>query len=370
MKLIATIFLLILSFQLEAQQIWHKAVVSVPVADLKSTPQPTDISKQPPLWYRDAPNQETQCVFNEKMLVKESTDPNWYEVLPVEQFEFRENEWKPCAGCMIEKNKVALMEIFPKYNLVTQSLWTTVFTSPDKQASISILSLGTMFEGTKSSNDFWQINLPNNRVGFVSANDIYEISNHDLAREFMLRDRVVSTAKMLVNSFYVWGGRSAPFFNQLGRHVKFNNQITGVDCSGLVNLAFRVAGLNVPRNSKDQKNAATMIASGKDLLPGDLIFFHDLKKNRITHVIMYIGEDSIIESTGSSTWDGVIIQKFGDRFRVGKEAVVNGQDYEIKCYKQGVEKTDRFEFISYKIFLGTFFRPIEQLKELRNRALA
>ena len=370
MKLIATIFLLCLSFQLEAQPTWHKALVSVPVADLKSTPQPTDVSKQPPLWYRDAPNQETQCVFNEKMLVKESADPNWYEARPLEQFEFNENTWKPCAGCMIEKNKVTLVENFPKYNLVTQSLWTPVFSSPDQQAQILNLSLGSMLEGTRINNNFWQINLPNNRIGFVSVNDIYEFSKHDLDREFILRNHVVSVAKKLVNSFYIWGGRSAAFFDQTGRHVKLDNQITGVDCSGLVNLAFRAAGLNVPRNSKDQKNAATMIESGKDLLPGDLIFFHDLNKGRVTHVIIYIGEDLIIESTGSSTWDGVLIQKLSDRFRVDKEAIVNGQDYEIKCYKQGTEKTDRFEFIPYKIFLGTFFRPIEQLNARRKLALA
>jgi hypothetical protein len=232
-----------------------------------------------------------------------------------------------------------------------------------------------MLEGTRINDNFWQIKLPQNRIGFVLKNDIYEIQRLSLEREFYLRDHVVSTAKKLVNSFYVWGGRSAALFDQAVRHVQFGNQITGVDCSGLVNLAFRAAGLNVPRNSKDQKNAATMIESGNDLLPGDLIFFHDLKKSRITHVIMYIGkdektgEDLIIESTGSSTWDGVLIHRISDRFRVSKKNIVNGQDYEIKCYKQGTEKTDKFEFNVFKIFLGTFFKPIEQLQRLRRWAL-
>ncbi|MDA8283037.1 MAG: NlpC/P60 family protein, partial [Actinomycetota bacterium] len=47
----------------------------------------------------------------------------------------------------------------------------------------------------------------------------------------------------------------------------------GFDCSGLVQAAYRVAGISLPRVAQDQYDATAKLGPGDPLQPGDLIFF-------------------------------------------------------------------------------------------------
>lgn len=67
---------------------------------------------------------------------------------------------------------------------------------------------------------------------------------------------VLAVADRLLDVPYVWGGLSA----------------YGVDCSGLVHLAHRRLGVEVPRDADDQAQASKDIALGAEQ-PGDLYFF-------------------------------------------------------------------------------------------------
>jgi cell wall-associated NlpC family hydrolase len=67
-------------------------------------------------------------------------------------------------------------------------------------------------------------------------------------------DDPLAVARGFLGTPYVWGG--------LGRD--------GIDCSGLVHLAFRAVGVRVPRDAADQAAAAAPVA---DPTPGDLYFF-------------------------------------------------------------------------------------------------
>lgn len=58
----------------------------------------------------------------------------------------------------------------------------------------------------------------------------------------------------------------------------------GIDCSALMQNAFKEAGINLPRSSKDQGNIGVEVEK-KNLRPGDLVFFSDSKVGSgITHV--------------------------------------------------------------------------------------
>lgn len=57
----------------------------------------------------------------------------------------------------------------------------------------------------------------------------------------------------------------------------------GLDCSGLVMLSFRKAGLNLPRTSRSQAKVGQSV-SRKRLEPGDLVFFSYRKDRRVSHV--------------------------------------------------------------------------------------
>ncbi len=93
----------------------------------------------------------------------------------------------------------------------------------------------------------------------------------------------------------------------------------GMDCSGLIHIAFDHVGEHVPRTSRSLFDAATVIDI-KEINKGDLMFFatgRDRKK--INHVALVVevtpAEILFIHSTVSS---GVIISSFNEPYWLGK----------------------------------------------------
>ncbi|MFD9333983.1 C40 family peptidase [Streptomyces sp. NPDC060028] len=79
---------------------------------------------------------------------------------------------------------------------------------------------------------------------------------------------------------YVWGGN--------GPH--------GWDCSGLVQAAYRSAGISLPRVADDQYRATTPIARS-ELRRGDLVFWStNGRASGIDHVAIYLGDSQYLEA--------------------------------------------------------------------------
>ncbi|MFE9422628.1 C40 family peptidase [Kitasatospora sp. NPDC006697] len=79
---------------------------------------------------------------------------------------------------------------------------------------------------------------------------------------------------------YVWGGDGPD----------------GYDCSGLVQQAYRRAGIDLPRVADDQYAATTPISPGR-LRRGDLIFWSDSgRASGIHHVAIYLGDNQYVEA--------------------------------------------------------------------------
>lgn len=125
-----------------------------------------------------------------------------------------------------------------------------------------------------------------------------------------LRPAILDTARFFLGDKYYWGGRSA----------------WGIDCSGLVNLAYRAWGLELPRNADDQY-AASRSVSLENLKPADLIFSAEASKpGFINHVMLYAGGGRLIEATGetNSVREISFAEKFGADFRKAKNGMVAG----------------------------------------------
>ena len=108
-----------------------------------------------------------------------------------------------------------------------------------------------------------------------------------------LRTQTVNYALKFVGGRYVWGG---------------TNPNTGADCSGFVQYVMRnVAGVSLPRTSREQANTGTAIKSS-EMRPGDLIFYAN-KSGTVNHVAMYIGNGQIVHAASRrsgikiSTWN-------------------------------------------------------------------
>ncbi|WP_246212436.1 C40 family peptidase [Streptomyces abyssomicinicus] len=89
----------------------------------------------------------------------------------------------------------------------------------------------------------------------------------------------VSYAQRKLGSPYVWGATGPNAF----------------DCSGLVQAAYRSAGVSLPRTTYAQIGAGQRV-SRSQLRPGDLVFFYP----GVTHVGMYIGDGKMIHAPNPS----------------------------------------------------------------------
>ena len=132
------------------------------------------------------------------------------------------------------------------------------------------------------------------------------------------RKKIISFMRHAIGNSYVWGGRS------LGKR-KVHGEVVGPDCSGLVGLAYKKAGMSIPRNAQSMRHEARVVRCGADLQAGDLIFFaHPDNKNSITHVVAYSGNDSVIES---KVPEGVVETACKKRFGMSMRDMRSGELY-------------------------------------------
>ena len=104
-------------------------------------------------------------------------------------------------------------------------------------------------------------------------------------------------AAQQLNTPYVWGGTGSG----------------GFDCSGLVQAAYRHAGISLPRVAQSQFDAGPAVPDGSVVEPGDLVFFGS-GPDGVEHVGLYVGAGEMIDAphTGalvrfdSAGWSGLV----------------------------------------------------------------
>ncbi|MGW6691765.1 C40 family peptidase [Streptomyces sp. NPDC054961] len=93
---------------------------------------------------------------------------------------------------------------------------------------------------------------------------------------------IVNFARAQVGKAYVMGGTGPSSF----------------DCSGLVQAAYRQAGISLPRMSQAQSSAGTSVSLNA-LQPGDILFWG--AKGSAYHVAVYVGGGKFVGAQNSST---------------------------------------------------------------------
>ncbi len=74
----------------------------------------------------------------------------------------------------------------------------------------------------------------------------------------------------------------------------------GWDCSGLVQAAYRAAGVDLPRVAQTQFDAGPALGAGAAVEPGDLVFF-GTSPSAVEHVGIYLAEGEMVDAPFTGT---------------------------------------------------------------------
>jgi gamma-D-glutamyl-L-lysine dipeptidyl-peptidase len=117
---------------------------------------------------------------------------------------------------------------------------------------------------------------------YVVLPENYAVAKQKQLGTNYLREALVKTAQDFIGVPYLWGGASSE---------------KGFDCSGLTMTVYQLNGLNLPRNSAMQYEYGTPVDRIQDLQKGDLVFFALKKRNKVSHVGVYLGDGNFIHAS-------------------------------------------------------------------------
>jgi hypothetical protein len=263
--------------------------VNVPLADLRARPQTTAQAGV------HDPDQETQLLYGERVRVLKQQD-DWTRIEALEQPEFTHaRRWQGYPGWIPASILVPSASQWAPTVVVTAK-WAQAWHDPYLTRPASWrFALGTRLRATDYAGQRWKAELHDGSEVWLRFHDARSFEELATLSAGDRRQAVIHTAAMFVGDPYYWGGRSPGGLTPAGS----DPAVTGIDCSGLVNLAYRSVGVDIPRDAHEQFLRAKPVTT---LQPADLIFLSErTNPKRIVHVMLYAGEGEIIEGPGTGT---------------------------------------------------------------------
>jgi len=154
--------------------------------------------------------------------------------------------------------------------------------------TVSDLVAGNLLKIMGEDSDFYLVNYPDERVAYVKKDEAklftewYNALNPN-------GETILKTAYRFMGIPYLWGGTSTK----------------GMDCSGFTKTVYYLNGIVLQRDASQQVNTGELVDTKdgwQNLQPGDLLFFgrkaDENRKERITHVAIYIGDGDFIHAAG------------------------------------------------------------------------
>ena len=102
-----------------------------------------------------------------------------------------------------------------------------------------------------------------------------------------IKSDIIEHARMFLGAPYLWGGRTS----------------LGLDCSALVQLCLMCAGIECPRDTKDQAGSVGKAIKQTDIQAGDLVYFNG-------HVGIMVDNEQLINAT--ARYMSVVIENLED----------------------------------------------------------
>ncbi|MCX2575509.1 C40 family peptidase [Pedobacter sandarakinus] len=166
-----------------------------------------------------------------------------------------------------------------------------------KAERVSDLVNGNILVVTGEAKNFYKVEFPDKRTGFVKKDESVLFSKW-LKQANPNANAILNTAKTLIGVPYLWGGTS----------------VKGVDCSGFTKTSYFLNGIVIPRDASQQALIGTEIEvlendsisidkCLRNLRPGDLLFFaiaklRGVSGGKVTHTAIYMGDGEFIQAAG------------------------------------------------------------------------
>ncbi len=273
------------------------AVVAAPIVDLRAQPGPPAQSLA-----HDA-NQETQALYGERVLIQRIED-DWALIEASEQPEYTHHQkWEGYPG-WVHTSDLVLVRGLPPPSAVVVAKWATIWRDPRSEQPIMSLPMGTRLAAERSQTGLLKVQMVDGTVGWISRGDVEWLDELAKHTPELRRRAVVRAADELIGDPYFWGGRSP--------RADSSEQVTGADCSGVVSLAYRAAGIVIPRDAHEQFMRARAV---DQLQTADLVFLSEAgNPSKIVHVMLYAGDGWLIEGPGT----GLSVRRISVKDRLGR----------------------------------------------------
>ncbi len=136
--------------------------------------------------------------------------------------------------------------------------------------------------------------------GWVSKKAIGFVQSGLLPGNDTVPEDILKFAEETLGTPYLWGGLSKK---------------DGLDCSGLVHLAYRMHRVKIPRDAFEQWMKSKNL-SRSQLKPADLIFSAKADHpKKITHVALYLGDGQLIEAPQT----GMVVRTISFKEKFGRD---------------------------------------------------
>jgi len=163
------------------------------------------------------------------------------------------------------------------------------FSQPDKKSlRVSDLAIGNLLKLVGEEKEYYKVNFPDGREAFVKKDEC-KLFNEWYTSINPTAENILKDAHRFMGVPYLWGGTSSK----------------GMDCSGFTKTVFYLNGIILPRDASQQVHTGELVDTKngwENLKPGDLLFYGSKatgeRKERITHVSIYIGDGDFIHAAG------------------------------------------------------------------------
>lgn len=246
-------------------------IVNISVANIRTKPE-------------HSAEMATQALLGMVVKIYKKTDDDWYLVQTPDNY----ISWVDGDGIQqVTKEEADNWKNSDK--IIFTKTFGSAFENPEENNGVvSDLVFGNLLKLVSSKNDFYEVEFPDGRKAFIKNSEAENFSDW-LKNRNCTKENIITTAKRFMGIPYLWGGTSAK----------------GLDCSGFTKTVFFANGIVLPRDASQQVFVGETINTGKDfsnLQQGDLLFFgfsaNQNRKERITHVAIYIGDSEFIHAAG------------------------------------------------------------------------